>query len=201
MNSNYIAVLTNNHNFYQFLDLLLFNISLKRINDFQSLINDEDCIAFVGDSLCYEDLQKVEKNINKPVILLSSSLDYKENFLNFYYKFPRFISKQNFINKEFNDLYRLNTDTYFSIEKHSIITKNQSHPLTNLEFRLIYYLLKNRGKVISVDSLIDRLDLMTPSSLYVCVKKLRDKIEENSDSPSLLVYLKNKGYYLNIDSN
>lgn len=200
MNKNYITVITDNDSFYTFLKMVFNNKINLRKNNFQNAQQDEKCVAFILDYFSVKDLNIISENINKPFIIFTSMLDNIESYFNFYDTLSKFIPviEKDIINTEFNDYFRLNEDTFFSIEKHSIISNEKTFILTNLEFRLIYYLLKNRGNIISVNTLIDQLDLMTPSSLYVCIKKLRKKLESDCDSPSLIVYRKNKGYFLNL---
>ncbi|WP_445506434.1 hypothetical protein [Niallia sp. 03190] len=57
-------------------------------------------------------------------------------------------------------------------EHQSVIRKNSINLLTNLEFRLLYSLIKFNGKGVSVNALMEKLELISPSSLYVCVKKI-----------------------------
>lgn len=194
---SYVSVITKNNKFFEFLSLLYQNLPLKQINEFDNFIYDEDCVALFWDySSCGEELSRLDKQLQKPIILFSSLLNDFENYFHLHNNLLKIFPHKN--TDSFKDLYKINKETYFSIEKHSIITKDQSYQLTNLEFRLLYYLLKSAGKPLSADYLMDKLELMTSTSLYVCIKKLRMKIEVRSDEPTLLLYSRNKGYYLNI---
>ncbi|MFE7064230.1 helix-turn-helix domain-containing protein [Sutcliffiella sp. NPDC057660] len=194
---SYMAVLTKNQNLFKFVETIYYNVSLKLINDIESSLLDKNCLSIVWDLSSFTNLSQIEKSINKPIIIFSDLLnDYYSSFS----LFSKLVDTNTTKSRKFNDLHRLHNDTFFSIEKHCIITQNSIQLLTSLEFRLLYYLLKIEGMAVSTDLLMEKLDLDSPSSLYVCIKKLRKKIEYNSTKPLLLLYHKNKGYYLNINN-
>ncbi|MEK3977311.1 helix-turn-helix domain-containing protein [Psychrobacillus sp. FSL K6-2684] len=197
---SYVAVLTKNDKIYNFLEVVYNTVvPLRLITDLNSSKDDNYCIAFIWDFSTYDDLSQITPEFNKPIILLSSLLNENRSYLELHQMLTTYFPLLDKIEEDgFYDLFKLTDDSYFSIEKHSVITTETTHLLTNLEFRLLYYLLKNEGKAISVNTLMERLDLLSPSSLYVCIKKLRQKIEKDISHPSLLVYHKNLGYSLNI---
>lgn len=71
---------------------------------------------------------------------------------------------------------------------------------TTLEFRLIEYMARHRGKVFTRDALLDAvwgdLQFVTPRSVDACVRRIRHKIEPNSYSPTFLRTIRGVGYKL-----
>lgn len=186
----YISVLTKNNNFFNFLSLIS-RIPLKNKYDLNH-VNDYNCLGLICDQKSYSSLNLTNIHTDKPIINL---LNISNNYDNYWNIFNVFSPIED---TSYKDLFKLGNNIYFSIEKLSIITKNNIFLLSNLEFRLLYCLIKNKNKPCSVEFLLNKLELMSYSSVYVCIKKLRHKIEENPDSPLILVYKKGKGYYLKI---
>jgi phosphate regulon transcriptional regulator PhoB len=71
-------------------------------------------------------------------------------------------------------------------------------PLSTLEFRLLYYLAARPNKVFSRDQLLDAVwgtdRFVTPRSVDVYVRRLREKIEENPQVPSYVKTIRGAGY-------
>jgi phosphate regulon transcriptional regulator PhoB len=71
-------------------------------------------------------------------------------------------------------------------------------PLSTLEFRLLYYLAARPNKVFSRDQLLDAVwgidRFVTPRSVDVYVRRLREKIEENPQFPSFVKTIRGAGY-------
>ncbi|CAG9622774.1 winged helix-turn-helix domain-containing protein [Sutcliffiella rhizosphaerae] len=194
--SQYISVLTTNTNLFKLLETFYSKLNLKLIFEIESSLEDKDCLLLLWDYTCFKDLFNISHCNSKPVILLNNSdniITTCTSLINLHAVFNNYPT----VNRDF---YRLNNNVVFSIEKHCIIAGNTTYMLTNLEFRLLYYLLKLENKFVSTETLLEKLDLFSPSSLYVCIKKLREKIEINVQTPTLLIYHKNKGYCLKIDN-
>ncbi|HMO55876.1 MAG TPA: response regulator transcription factor [Roseiflexaceae bacterium] len=70
--------------------------------------------------------------------------------------------------------------------------------LTPLEFRLLYYLMQNSGRVLSTSQILSKVwgyDYEGESNLVaVFIRRLRLKIEPNSDRPQHLITVRNLGY-------
>jgi len=71
---------------------------------------------------------------------------------------------------------------------------------TALEFKLIDYLARHHGKVFTRDALLDAvwgdLQFVTPRSVDACVRRIRQKIEPDSYSPTFLRTIRGIGYKL-----
>jgi len=74
--------------------------------------------------------------------------------------------------------------------------------LTPLEFRLLYYLMKNSGRVLSTSQILSKVwgyDYEGESNLVaVYVRRLRSKIESAPDSPKHVITVRNLGYKFEI---
>jgi len=70
---------------------------------------------------------------------------------------------------------------------------------TNLEFRLLYYLVHNQARVFSRDQLLDAVwgtQYVEVRSVDACVRRLRRKIEPNPLCPTYLKTVRGAGYRL-----
>lgn len=74
----------------------------------------------------------------------------------------------------------------------------QAVPLSTLEFRLLYYLASRPNRVFSRDQLLDAVwgtdRFVTPRSVDVYVRRLREKIEAHPENPSHLKTVRGAGY-------
>ncbi len=79
------------------------------------------------------------------------------------------------------------------------VTRNgKPVPLSTLEFRLLYYLASRPNRVFTRDQLLDAVwgtdRFVTPRSVDVYVRRLREKIEAEPDSPAYLKTVRGAGY-------
>jgi len=74
----------------------------------------------------------------------------------------------------------------------------KSLPLSTLEFRLLYYLASRPNKVFTRDQLLDAVwgadRFVTPRSVDVYVRRLREKIESDSQHPAYVKTVRGAGY-------
>ena len=70
--------------------------------------------------------------------------------------------------------------------------------LTALEFRLLRVFVENRGRVLSIDELLDRVwgkdVFLTDRVIYTHVNNLRNKLEREPSRPEYLVSVRGAGY-------
>ncbi len=73
---------------------------------------------------------------------------------------------------------------------------------TATEFRLLEYMARHPGRVFSRDQLLDAVwrdtHYVTPRSVDVYVRRIREKIEENADDPRYLKTVRGAGYRFEI---
>jgi len=71
-------------------------------------------------------------------------------------------------------------------------------PTSPLEFRLIDYLARNRGRICPRDMLLDavwgRMEFVMPRSVDACIQRLRRKIEPQRGRPTYLKTVRGIGY-------
>jgi len=87
-----------------------------------------------------------------------------------------------------------------SIDSSSMILTVSGQPTmtTATEFRLLYHLASHPGKVFTRDQLLDAVwrdtSFVTPRSVDVYVRKLREKIERDPEDPRYLKTVRGAGY-------
>jgi two-component system phosphate regulon response regulator PhoB len=79
-----------------------------------------------------------------------------------------------------------------------VMRDGENVPLTALEFRLLYFLASRPNRVFSRDRLLDAVwgseRYVTPRSVDVYVRRLREKIEANPEKPAFLKTMRGAGY-------
>lgn len=81
---------------------------------------------------------------------------------------------------------------------HSVIKNGERITLSLIEFKVLYALIQNQGKAIKNEELMALSDLAENSSLYMCVKRLREKIEQDPKHPAILINQRGHGYVLKV---
>ena len=70
--------------------------------------------------------------------------------------------------------------------------------LTPIEFRLIYYLMKNTGRVLNADQILTKVwgydDTGSSNLVAVYIRRLRAKIEDDPKAPTRIITVPNLGY-------
>lgn len=87
-------------------------------------------------------------------------------------------------------------------ERHTVTLKSgKSRQLTNLEFRLMYCLVVNRGHVLSTETLIEKVWGYTGDGdrnlLKSLISRLRSKVEDSPREPRLITTVPGVGYTFN----
>ena len=76
--------------------------------------------------------------------------------------------------------------------------------LTAMEYRLLLILLNNRGNSLSRPALLENIwdvagDFVNDNTLTVYIKRLRDKIEDEPENPSIIRTVRGMGYVIEND--
>ena len=76
--------------------------------------------------------------------------------------------------------------------------------LTAIEYRLLLILLNNRGHILSRTALLENIwdvagDFVNDNTLTVYIKRLRDKIEDEPENPSIIRTVRGMGYVIEND--
>jgi DNA-binding response OmpR family regulator len=81
---------------------------------------------------------------------------------------------------------------------YSVTRDGDPLPLSTLEFRLLFYLASRPNRVFSRDHLLDAVwgtgRFVTPRSVDVYIRRLREKIEPDPESPAHLKTVRGAGY-------
>lgn len=87
------------------------------------------------------------------------------------------------------------------IDKHEVIKNNQKLDLTLKEFELLKLLITNKGKVLTRDSLLDRIwgyeYFGETRTVDVHIRHLRQKIEDDDKNPKYIETIRGIGYRFN----
>ncbi|MGO3752158.1 MAG: response regulator transcription factor [Peptoniphilaceae bacterium] len=101
-------------------------------------------------------------------------------------------------NKSRKIVYRKD-DLYFNFNEMKFYKDSIEFELSKIEQRLLYYLIENRGIKLRRESIMsvvwDSSDYVTENALSVAIKRLRDKIEDNSEEYRYIKTVYGIGYY------
>lgn len=84
------------------------------------------------------------------------------------------------------------------VEHKILFASGRTVELTPLEFRLLYYLMKNSGRVLNTSQILSKVwgyDYEVESNLVaVYIRRLRTKVEEDPERPRHVITVRNLGY-------
>ena len=71
--------------------------------------------------------------------------------------------------------------------------------LSALEYKLLLYLLQNKGRLITRENLRDAIwdsagEYVSDNSINVYIRRLREKVEDDPAEPSIVVTVRGLGY-------
>ena len=90
-------------------------------------------------------------------------------------------------------------DKYLNTNIHKIISGGKEITLKALEYKLLYYLFTNRGKVVSKDDLLRDVwedEYINEGTIAVHIRHLREKIEADPKEPQLIKTVWGVGYMM-----
>src|SRR5215469_52102 len=94
----------------------------------------------------------------------------------------------------------LSADIVIDTAAMKVFVRGREVRTTTLEFRLLDYMARHQGKVFTRDALLDAvwgdLQFVTPRSVDACIRRIRRKIESDSNSPQFLRTIRGIGYKL-----
>ena len=89
-------------------------------------------------------------------------------------------------------------DLEIDVPSMTLNLRGRNIPATVREFRLLQYLASHRGRVLTRDQLLEAVwnetPFVTPRSIDVYIRRLREKIEIDSKHPRYLKTLRGIGY-------
>ena len=96
-------------------------------------------------------------------------------------------------------LVKLTGDVYLNTNIRKIIADGREITLKALEYKLLYYLFTNRGKVVSKDDLLRDVwedEHINEGTIAVHIRHLREKIEADPKEPQLIKTVWGVGYMM-----
>ena len=97
------------------------------------------------------------------------------------------------------DRIRIAEDLYLDTGNHRIIRQEEEIPLKAMEYKMLRYLLENRGKVVTKDEFLQNVwedTFVGEGTLPVHIRHLREKIERDPNAPALIKTVWGVGYLL-----
>jgi DNA-binding response OmpR family regulator len=89
-----------------------------------------------------------------------------------------------------------------NVPNRSLSQNGQDVPLSPKEFKLIEYFVKNAGRALTRDALLNAVwgynNFVTSRSVDRCVTTLRNKIESDTDQPEFIHTIREIGYKLEV---
>ncbi|GAP15392.1 response regulators consisting of a CheY-like receiver domain and a winged-helix DNA-binding domain [Longilinea arvoryzae] len=90
-------------------------------------------------------------------------------------------------------------DVQIDVVQAKVFKNDREILLTSLEYRLLLIFANNAGRVLSRNQLLDGLwdfagDFVNDNTLTVYIKRLREKIEDDSQNPTLITTVRGIGY-------
>lgn len=170
-------------------------------NTIQDILDENADLVLLDINLPYTDgefvCKEVRKTSNVPIIMVTSRDNEIDELMSLNYGADQYVTKPYNIQillAKINGLLKRNKKTEKEIQKidcdgfllniaERVIEKEeQKLELTKNEYTILYYLAKNRGKIVSRDEIMDYLweseEFIDDNTLSVNVKRLRGKLEE-----------------------
>lgn len=170
-------------------------------NTIQDILDENADLVLLDINLPYTDgefvCKEVRKTSNVPIIMVTSRDNEIDELMSLNYGADQYVTKPYNIQillAKINGLLKRNKKTEKEIQKidcdgfllniaERVIEKEeQKLELTKNEYTILYYLAKNRGKIVSRDEIMDYLweseEFIDDNTLSVNIKRLRNKLEE-----------------------
>lgn len=186
-----------------FLNKNGFNVnSLEKFdNTIQDILNENADLVLLDINLPYIDgefvCKEVRKNSDVPIIMVTSRDNEIDELMSLNFGADQYVTKPYNIQillAKINGLLKRNQKQEKRIEKidcdgfllnmaERVIEKGDKKiELTKNEYNILYYLAKNKGRVVSRDEIMDYLweseEFIDDNTLSVNIKRLRKKLEE-----------------------
>lgn len=88
---------------------------------------------------------------------------------------------------------------YLDTASHKLFNNGNILPLKAMEYKMLLYLLENRGRVVSKDEFLKNVwedEFIGEGTLAVHIRHLREKIEADSNSPQIIKTVWGVGYIM-----
>lgn len=88
---------------------------------------------------------------------------------------------------------------YLDTASHKLVNNGNILPMKAMEYKMLLYLLENRGRVVSKDEFLKNVwedEFIGEGTLAVHIRHLREKIEADSNSPQIIKTVWGVGYIM-----
>jgi two-component system alkaline phosphatase synthesis response regulator PhoP len=178
-------------------DIILLDIMLPEIDGFEVL----------------KELRR--RNVLTPVIMLTAKSQEIDKVLGLEFGADDYVTKPfsprelqsriKAVLRRFDKKQEAPAETQFSFgeirldfQKYECFRDDKRIPLTNLEFDLLRFLIRQKGKVVDRDEILDQVwgteVFVSPRTVDTHVLNLRKKIENDPSQPEWIVGVRGKGY-------
>jgi Response regulators consisting of a CheY-like receiver domain and a winged-helix DNA-binding domain len=198
-------------------------VELVNNNDVAGLILD---LSAIGLNAAVETVKKIRNKINGPILVLSEKDEKKEKSLFYDLKVDSYLAEpleySEFMSKirqlfwvydklmQNKDAKKLKVsdeqqlvkcdDLSLDFKHYRVVQDGVDIGLTPKEFGLLWYLLQHRGQVLSRDQLMEGVwgydGVSSSRTVDIHISHLRDKLEDNPQSPRWIKTVRGFGYLL-----
>ncbi|SDI58271.1 winged helix-turn-helix domain-containing protein [Desulfosporosinus hippei] len=101
--------------------------------------------------------------------------------------------------KQDKEIINLGFQCFLDIREQILYKDDQPINLSKVEFKILYFLGLHLSKPVSEEDLIKfvwKTKSVSLNYLYVCINRIRNKIEDDTKKPSCLLSLRGVGYIL-----
>ncbi len=168
-------------------------------NTIQDILDENADLVLLDINLPYIDgefvCKEVRKTSNVPIIMVTSRDNEIDELMSLYggadqyvtkpYNIQILLAKINGLLKrnQKQEIQKINCDDFdLNVAERVIEKDDKKIELTKNEYSILYYLAKNKGKVVSRDEIMDYLweseEFIDDNTLSVNIKRLRNKLEE-----------------------
>jgi two-component system, OmpR family, response regulator VicR len=138
----------------------------------------------------------ISQNCGIPIILFDGEYHNIKKALSFINHLKTSLSEPN-STKNISKI-AISKHVTFDLNKHQIINKNKYITLSSIEFKLLKVLCEKTSIYLSTEQLLDLVwgedKFVNTDTVYVYIRRLRQKIEKNPDRPKILINQKGGGY-------
>lgn len=198
-----------------------YNVTLaKSVKEAEKIIDEKEFSLYIldltlPDGSGYDVCKRIKAKGDLPVIFLTAYDDEVNVIMGFELGADDYISKpfrvkelmlriksvmRRYSNETSDGIIKIN-NLKINTNEAKVYKNNEEIILTAMEYRLLLFLLSNRGKVLSRTALLENIwdvagDFVEDNTLTVYIKRLRDKIEEDPEKPEFIKTVRGLGYVI-----
>ena len=107
--------------------------------------------------------------------------------------------KENAKGNEKDGRYQITEDLYIDTQTHKLVKNGENVSLKIMEYKMLLYLIMNKGRVITKDELLQNVwedEYIGEGTLSVHARHLREKIEKDPKNPEIIKTIWGVGYII-----